>query len=181
MGLGPVFQHPGVYIPQIKEVLHGKAPRDHQCDGLEPGINPDTPCLLYDSSVRPDTNGYPRLYLKGDTKNGLPNLQLKLHHAIMLVDRYDHLGKDDFAWEFDEKKPGALVVAHLCHQKYCKIAAHMALVPKGVNTNQSQQNCFDYLLCVDCGVRMHYPCLHEQVCGRRCIAVHKCSCTNCNN
>ena len=178
MGLDPIFQHPRVYIPQLKAALQQKSYGDYFCDGLEPGINPDSPCLLFDPASKTDTNGYPRVYVKGDTNNGLPELQVKLHHAIVVIHRYETLGPDRFTWESNTNAPNALVVAHRCHQKHCKLASHMALVPKGVNTNQSQQNCFGYMLCDMCGIRMPYPCPHEAACGR-CVAVVHTVCSEC--
>ena len=178
MSLQPIFQHPDVYVPQIQRILHDKESKDRLCLGFEDGINPDSPCRLFDASVRPDTNGYPRLYLKGDRTRGFPELQVKLHHAVMVEHRYNTLGPDSFAWEADISGQG-LVLAHRCHQKYCKVVSHMALVPKGVNTNQSQQNCFDFMMCDVCMVRMPYPCMHGSACGR-CIAVVHTVCSSCS-
>ena len=178
MALEPIFDNPDLYIPQLIECLRKKAPFTVHCNGTEQGINPESPCRLYDPSVRPDTNGYPRIYIKGDTVNGYPSLQVKLHHAVMLISRWRQYCDNSFGWKTDTGQ-GGLVLAHSCHQKYCMRPSHMVLVPKGVNTDQSAQNCFDYMICNMCKTKMSYPCSHEKE-YVRCKAVIHTTCSDCS-
>lgn len=101
-------------------------------------------------------------------------------HVVLLVQK--HVEKQDpenYPVVWDDK----WVVSHDCHYKACGNPDHLSLVLRSVNTGKSRINCFNGIVCTECGNGFSFCRCVEKYSGmgnvQRCIPVVKGICFKC--